>query len=261
MLEKNLPLEGKSALVTGACGGIGREISKKFAAEGADVYLCDIKDCSDFAERINEDLAAERASSLVCDISSAEDVEEMFEQIRLQNSKVDILINNAAVKGPDGPHNFPDMSFEGFKKTIDIDLSGAVYCIQNALPQMLEQKWGRIIFTAAPLSSSGIPAPYLAGKLGFIALANKIAEKYSHKNIHSFALILRHTDTPMIRRVLKSRGKDVEEGIRKLNEKSLTGKMIKPAEIAELYSYFAEADSESIVDLSLLADGGITYLR
>ncbi|MFW6273943.1 MAG: hypothetical protein ACOC17_03445, partial [Halanaerobium sp.] len=121
--------------------------------------------------------------------------------------------------------------------------------------------WGRIIFTAAPLSSSGIPAPYLAGKLGFIALANKIKENYSHKNIHSFALILRHTDTPMIRRVLKSRGKDVEAGIKSLNEKSLTGRMIKPSEIAELYSYFAAADNESIIDLSLLADGGITYLR
>jgi NAD(P)-dependent dehydrogenase (short-subunit alcohol dehydrogenase family) len=257
----NLSLKGKIALITGACGGIGREISRKFAAEGAEVYLCDIKDCSDFAEKINEESSAERARSLICDISSAEEVKDMFGQISSQNSQIDILINNAAVKGPAGPHNFPEMSFEGFKKTIDIDLSGAVYCIQNVLPKMLEQEWGRIIFTAAPLSSSGIPAPYLAGKLGFIALADKIREKYSHKNIHSFALILRHTDTPMIRRVLKSRGKDVEAGIKKLNEKSLTGKMIKPAEIAELYSYFAAAEHESIEDLALLADGGITYLR
>jgi len=110
-------------------------------------------------------------------------------------------------------------------------------------------------------ASSGIPAPYLAGKLGFISLAEKIAEKYSSENIFSFALVLRHTDTPMIRRVLKSRGRNVEAGIKKLNEKSLTGRMIKPAEIAELYSYFAGADIESVQNLKLLADGGITFLR
>lgn len=261
MIKKKLPLEGKTALITGAGGGIGKEISQKFVKDGAEVYLCDIKDSKDFAEKLNKECSAKRAKSLICDISSSKEVKNLFNQIRSNNSKIDILINNAAVKGPEGPHNFPDMTYSGFRKTIDIDLSGAIYCIQNVLPQMLKQQWGRIIFTAAPLSSSGIPAPYLAGKLGFISLANKIKEKYSEKNIYSFALILRHTDTPMIRRVLKSRGKDVKKGIKKLNKKSLTGKMIKPSEIAELYSYFSAADNESIENLSLLADGGITYLR
>jgi len=261
LIKKELPLKGKTALITGAYGGIGRKISQKFAKDGADVYMCDIKDSKEFAEQINKECSAKRAKSLICDISSSNEVKDIFEEIKSNDKKVDILINNAAVKGPKGPHNFPDMTYSGFKKTIDIDLSGAIYCIQNVLPQMIEQKWGRIIFTAAPLSSSGIPAPYLAGKLGFISLANKIKEKYSEKNIYSFALILRHTDTPMIRRVLKSRGKDVEEGIKKLNQKSLTGKMINPSEIAELYSYFSAADKESIENLSLLSDGGITYLR
>lgn len=254
-------LKGKVTLVTGAAGGIGAKVCERFAELGAFVYLCDVQETTHLANLINERFKEPRSKPVQCDISSKEDIKSMYRQISDENSGVDILINNAAVYGPLVAHHFPQISYEDFLKTIKIDLSGAVYCTLMALPHMKENKWGRIIFTAAPLSSSGIPCPYLAGKAGFIGLTKYLSKKYNEYGIRTFALALRHVGTPMIERVIKSRGKDVKTGIKEMNKKSLTGRMITPEEIAEIYAYFSLATSPQINGITLLSDGGITYLQ
>ncbi len=261
MEKTSAPLDGKVTLVTGAGGGIGKSICSEFARLGSIVYMCDIADTSEVAEKINSQNGSNLAKPLSCDISSHEKVNEAHNLIEEKEGGIDILVNNAAVQGPKGAQSFPEISPEGFRKTFDIDLSGAVYWILKALPHMKKQKWGRIIFSAAPLSSSGIPSPYLAGKSGFIGLTKHIGNKYQEYNIRTFSLVLRHVDTPMIRRVLASRNMDIDKGIRKMHEKSLTGKMISPEEIARLYSFFATAPDECVKDLTLMSDGGITFLR
>jgi len=255
------PLKGKNTLVTGAAGGIGMKICEKFAAQGSFVYLCDIQESVDFAQAINEKYTDTRAEPIACDIADKDDVTSMYRRIADERGGVDILINNAAVYGPLETHQFPQISYEDFLATIKIDLSGAVYCTLMALPYMREQQWGKILFSAAPLSSSGIPCPYLAGKAGFIGLAKYIAKHYGDYGISTFALVLRHVGTPMIQRVITSRGHDVEEGLTKMNAKSLTGRMITPEEIADIYAYFSVNTSSGINGASLLSDGGITYLQ
>lgn len=261
MKECYHPLNDRVTLVTGAGGGIGKELCYEFARLGSRVCMCDLSDTREQADEIYKAVGGVRPIPVICDISNRDQVKTMTDKIYKDHGGVDILINNAAVKGPSGSHAFPDMTFEGFKSTINIDISGAVYLTILLLPQMREKKWGRIIFTAAPLSSSGIPAPYLAGKSGFIGLAKSLSLKYGKDGIKTFSLALRHTDTPMIRRVIASKGLDVDEGLKKMNEKSLTGKMITAKEIAKLYAYFATAENTDLTSVSLLSDGGITYLR
>jgi NAD(P)-dependent dehydrogenase (short-subunit alcohol dehydrogenase family) len=256
------PLKGKVTLITGAGGGIGQKIAYEFAQLGSLVYLCDIIDTEKMANEIFNNTGLVKPIPIICDLSKKVDIIKMMDQIKQDNQGVDILINNAAIKGPfKGSHSFPEMDYEGFKFTIDIDLSAAVYLSLLSLPNMKEKQWGRILFTAAPLSSSGIPSPYLAGKSGFIGISKYLAKVGKTYNIRTLALSLRHTQTPMIRKVLASKGIDVEEGIRKLNQKSLTGRMITPEEISKLYAFFAVSDSTDITGVSLLSDGGITYLR
>ncbi|MBN2514857.1 MAG: SDR family oxidoreductase [Deltaproteobacteria bacterium] len=255
------PLKGKTTLVTGAAGGIGMKICERFAALGSFVYLCDIKESADLAQAINEKYMDMRAEPVACDIADKEDVRSMYRRIENQRGGIDILINNAAVYGPLETHHFPQISYEDFLATIKIDLSGAVYCTLMALPYMKEQRWGKILFSAAPLSSSGIPCPYLAGKAGFIGLTKYVARHYGEYGISTFALVLRHVGTPMIRRVIMSRGHDVEEGLAKMNAKSLTGRMITPEEIADTYAHFSVNTTAGINGITLLSDGGITYLQ
>jgi|LGVF01.2.fsa_nt_gb NAD(P)-dependent dehydrogenase (short-subunit alcohol dehydrogenase family) len=261
MKENDCPLNNRVALITGAGGGIGSDICYEFARLGSTVYMVDINDTNELADKIYAEVGGVRPISLICDIANKEQVKAMIDTIQNSDSGIDILINNAAIKGPNGPHTFPEMTLEGFKSTIDIDLSAAVYLSILVLPYMQKQKWGRVIFTAAPRSSSGIPSPYLAGKSGFIGLAKSLSSIYDGDGIKTLSLALRHTETPMIRRVIASKGIDVEEGLRKMNEKSLTGKMITPKEIAKLYAFFAQSDNSEVSSVSLLSDGGITYLR
>lgn len=261
MKENYCPLKNRVTLITGAGGGIGKAICYEFARLGSTVYMVDICDTSALADDIVKDVGGVRPLPVQCDIADKAQVKALMATIEKDHGGVDILVNNAAVKGPDGPHTFPEMTLEGFKSTIDIDLSAAVYLTMLALPQMTQQKWGRVIFTAAPRSSSGIPAPYLAGKCGFIGMAKSLASQYEKDGIRTLALALRHTETPMIRRVIASKGLDVEEGLKKMNERSLTGKMTTPKEIAKLYAFFAATENDEVASVSLLSDGGITYLR
>jgi len=253
-------LEGKVALVTGGGGGIGEAVCKKLASLGVFVYVNDVsKSGRKIAEEINEQNKSEKASFVQYDISSRSAVEEMFKKIGRKHGGIDILINNAAIYGPSC--KFYEMRYEDFVKAIGVDLSGAVYCTLLALSHMRQNKWGRIIFTAAPMSSSGIPAPYLAGKAGFIGLSKYISKEFKKVNINTFGLALRHVGTPMIKRVMKGRGKNVETGLKELDKKSLTGRMMTPEEVAEIYAYFLTSLYEPLAGVVMLADGGITYLR
>jgi NAD(P)-dependent dehydrogenase (short-subunit alcohol dehydrogenase family) len=253
-------LKGKVALVTGGGGGIGEAVCKKLASLGVFVYVNDVSEQGKrVTEEINELSKSEKASFVQYDISSRTAVEEMFKKIEDERRRINILVNNAAIYGPSC--KFHEMPYEDFVKTIGVDLSGAVYCTLLALSHMYQNEWGRIIFTAAPMSSSGIPAPYLAGKAGFIGLSKYISKEFNRENINTFGLALRHVGTPMIKRVIKSRGKNVETGLEELNKKSLTGRMIAPEEIAEIYAYFLTSFYEPLAGVVMLADGGITYLR
>ena len=254
-------LKNKVTLVTGADGGIGAKICERFAELGSFVYLCDIHEPSALADSINSKYDAPRSKPVPCDISKKDDVKAMYRGIANERDGVDILINNAAVYGPMEAHNFPEISYEDFLQTINIDLCGTVYCTLMAIPYMKKNQWGKILFSAAPLSSSGIPCPYLAGKSGFIGLTKHIAKHYGAHGIQTFALALRHVGTPMINRVIKSRGRVVEEGLKKMNENALTGKMITPEEIAEIYAFFSLSTTSAPNGATILADGGITYLK
>ena len=222
-----MDLQGKVSLVTGGAGGIGQAICEKLASLGSFVYVCDIVEATDVVNQINAKFKETRAATAKCDISNKKEVEAMFREIEKQNGGVDILINNAAVYGPKEKRHFPEISYDDFFKTAQVDISGAVYCTLSAIPHMRQNHWGRIIFSAAPMSSSGIPSPYLSGKAGFIGLTRYLSKKYSSEGILTFALALRHIDTPMIRRVIASRGIPIEEGIASMNKKSLTGRYLR----------------------------------
>jgi len=254
-------LKGKVSLVTGGAGGIGASICEKLAALGSFVYVCDIKKADELVDKINNKYSEERAASMVCDISKKESVEATYQQIKEKRDGVDILVNNAAVYGPLEARHFPEISYGDFIKTIQVDLSGAVYFTFLVLPHMRKNGWGRIVFSAAPMSSSGIPSPYLAGKAGFIGLTKYLSKNFRKDGVWTFALALRHVDTPMIRRVIASRGKDVDEGVKAMNKKALTGKMIIPEEIADIYTHFILAPFPNLSGTVIVADGGITWLR
>jgi NAD(P)-dependent dehydrogenase (short-subunit alcohol dehydrogenase family) len=159
-------IAGKTALVTGAGGGIGREIARRLAIEGAAVALVDVNE--DEARGVATEL--ERASFIRADITKAEDVEQMVAQAERTFGGVDVLVNNAG--GYEDPV-FPDASLEHWSRALDLNLRGAMLAIHFAVPAMEKRGAGAIVNIAsvAGLGFGPHPSPeYAAAKAGVMRL-------------------------------------------------------------------------------------------
>jgi NAD(P)-dependent dehydrogenase (short-subunit alcohol dehydrogenase family) len=159
-------IAGKTALVTGAGGGIGREIARRLAIEGAAVALVDVNE--DEARGVATEL--ERASFIRADVTKAEDVEQMVAQAERTFGGVDVLVNNAG--GYEDPV-FPDASLEHWSRALDLNLRGAMLAIHFAVPAMEKRGAGAIVNIAsvAGLGFGPHPSPeYAAAKAGVMRL-------------------------------------------------------------------------------------------
>lgn len=161
-----MEIAGKTALVTGAGGGIGREIARRLAIEGAAVALVDVNE--DEARGVATEL--ERASFIRADVTKAEDVEQMVAQAERTFGGVDVLVNNAG--GYEDPV-FPDASLEHWSRALDLNLRGAMLAIHFAVPAMEKRGAGAIVNIAsvAGLGFGPHPSPeYAAAKAGVMRL-------------------------------------------------------------------------------------------
>ena len=134
---------GKVAVVTGASVGIGRATAIMLASEGAKIIALDIN------EKTLDELSTELKKytpdvfTAVCDVSSEASVNSAIEQGRAALGKVDILVNNAALWRD--VSSFLDTPTSLWKRYMDINVMGVVYCTRAVLPDMIEKKWGRVI--------------------------------------------------------------------------------------------------------------------
>jgi 3-oxoacyl-[acyl-carrier protein] reductase len=170
-------LEGKVALITGATGDIGEDITMTFVREGAKVginYLFDsdrVK-AEDMVKKI-KDIGGD-SISLQADVTKPEEVQVMVAQLVEAFSKVDILVNNAAISAR---VNCIDMELEVWKKIIDVNLTGTFIVTKEVLKQMIKENSGRIINIASQRGQKGAPmvTAYSAAKGGVITFTKALA--------------------------------------------------------------------------------------
>jgi len=134
-----LKLNGKIALVTGGGSGIGKAMAKAILAEGAKVII--IGRTESKLLQAQSELGPE-IEIMVCDITLESQVTNVYETIMSKYGKLDILINNAGTSFKEKAHK---LSFESWKKVIDVNLNGAFLCARGAMKIMVSQKLGRII--------------------------------------------------------------------------------------------------------------------
>ena len=149
--QEERPLKGRVALVTGSAGnGIGRSAALALANAGADVALNygtgrkqeEIEHTGKQVQAAIEQM--ESRSVLICaDTRDEQQVIRLFQQVRKELGSVDILINNAGAGWLD--QDFVEISSERWEQTIAAELNGAFYCVREALPEMREKRWGRIV--------------------------------------------------------------------------------------------------------------------
>lgn len=177
------PLAGKTALVTGAARNIGRAIALSLADAGANIIVNTLQD-QDAADAVAHEIELQGASSLVCvaDVTDRNAVFAMVEAGRDKFGSVDILISNASARGQ---IDFLDMTYENWRRVIDISVDGAFHCAQATLPMMVENSWGRIVTLGGFAWHAGVPrrANNLTGKAGLTGFTRALAAEFGDRGI------------------------------------------------------------------------------
>jgi NAD(P)-dependent dehydrogenase (short-subunit alcohol dehydrogenase family) len=177
-----IDLKGRTAVITGGAQGIGFAIASRLAGSGAAIALWD-RDPDPLREAANHLPGAARATLREVDVSDPEAVREAAETTRKELGKIDILVANAGIAGPN--HKVWDYPIDAWKQVIDINLSGIFYCCRAIVPYMIEQNYGRIVNVASIAGKEGNPnaSAYSASKAGVIALTKSLGKETADKNI------------------------------------------------------------------------------
>jgi NAD(P)-dependent dehydrogenase (short-subunit alcohol dehydrogenase family) len=177
-----IDLKGRCAVITGGAQGIGFAIAERLLGSGATVALWD-RDAGTLREAASQLSGAGRISTAAVDVTSAEGVQSAAEATVKELGKIDILVANAGIAGPN--HKLWEYPIEAWKQVIDINLCGIFYCCRAVVPYMLQQNYGRIVNIASIAGKEGNPnaSAYSASKAGVIALTKSLGKETADKNI------------------------------------------------------------------------------
>jgi 3-oxoacyl-[acyl-carrier protein] reductase len=176
-------LEGKVALVTGSGRNIGRATVLRLAAEGANVVV-NARSNQQEAESVASEARALGVKSLavLADMGKRDQVERMVAKAMSEFGRIDILINNAAIR----PHKpFTDLTVEDWEEVRGIVLDGPFYCTRAVIPSMVANRYGRILFFTGEgaFAGSAKRAHVSAAKMGLVGLARSLASEFAPQNI------------------------------------------------------------------------------
>lgn len=242
-----MKLVDKVAIVTGSGNGIGKAIALKLAKAGAKVVINDISDkVANAALKEIIDISPESSASLF-DVSKSEQVAFAIEKILERYGRIDILVNNAGVLRDNYLTKMPE---EDWDFVLNINLKGPYLCAKAVVPQMMEQKDGRIvnISSRAYMGNKG-QANYSSSKGGLISMTRTLALELGKYNIRVNAIAPGLIDTPLVRGLRP----DVLE---KLILAQPTKTMGKPEDIAAAALFLASDDSRFITGEVIHVDGG-----
>lgn len=179
---KSKDFENKIVVVTGAAKGLGREIAKRFFADGTEMtVLLDVdKDLVCAAAR-EIDPEGKRVLAKACDVSDPACVEIVFAELQKEFGRVDILVNNAGITSD---ALFHKMSNEQFDRVLKVSLYGTFYCSRQVVAGMRERGWGRIINMSSLANRGNVgQANYAAAKAGIIGLTKTMAMELGRNGI------------------------------------------------------------------------------
>ncbi len=242
-------LKGKSALVTGASGGIGADIARTLHSAGAVVALSGTR-----VEPL-EALAAElgeRSHVLPCNLSDAEAVEALPKQAIEAMGAMDILVNNAGITRD---NLFMRMSDEEWAQVLEVNLTSTMRLCRGALRGMMKSRWGRIINISSIVGATGNPGQgnYAAAKAGMVGMSKSLAYEVASRGVTVNCVAPGFIATPMTDKL----NDDQKAAI---NVKIPAGRMGTPEEIAAAVLYLASNEAGYVTGATLHVNGGMAML-
>jgi NAD(P)-dependent dehydrogenase (short-subunit alcohol dehydrogenase family) len=252
-----LELTGKTALISGAGGGICRAIAVAFAEAGAAAIACvdiDAKGAAETARLV--EAAGSKATVQQCNIADEAEVQAATDAAHGAFGRLDILVSGAAPHDPGGP--ITELPLSEWRMVVDINLTGSFLLAKAALPYMIAGGGGSIILIASQLARVGTAgrAAYCATKGALVQLAKVIAIDHADQNIRCNTLSPGAVET---QRTLR-RYNSFEVAKEKLGVKHLTQRLGKPEELAQAAVFLASDAASFVTGSDLLVDGGYTAI-
>lgn len=250
-------LNSRVCIITGGAEGIGAAIAEAFAAAGADLALFDLqeKPLQALSARL-EATHAIQALPIVADISATDAVNAAVSRTQNHFSKIDILVNNAAIAVSGHAWEMPDADWE---RVINTNLSGPFRLIRAVLPGMIERGSGVILNISSTQAHRSWPGwtAYAAAKGGILSMTRQLAGELGANGIRVNSLSPGAIDTPMNQRRIAQEGEQLREQWASMHALERTG---KPIEVAEAALFLCSDASSFITGHDLLVDGGLTTL-
>jgi 3-oxoacyl-[acyl-carrier protein] reductase len=245
-------LDGKVALVTGSGRNIGRATVLKLAAEGAHVVVNSRSNQSEADAVANEARArGVKALSVLADVASKEQVDNMMAKALAEFGRIDILINNAAIR----PHKpFTELTMQDWEQVRGVVLDGALYCTRAVIESMVANRYGRVVFFTGEGAFSGGSgrAHVSAAKMGLVGFARGLASEFAAHNIRVNVVCPGSIDTSRANPEWYQGRPPSASGIP-------LGRQGTADEIAATCVFLVTDDSGFITGQTIHANGGVAY--
>jgi NAD(P)-dependent dehydrogenase (short-subunit alcohol dehydrogenase family) len=237
-------LEGKVCVITGAASGIGAESARLFGAEGARVAGVDLQP------------GAEGELALEADVADEQQVHEMYERVRSELGRIDVLFNNAGIN-PGDDASVTDTPLDVWQRVLDVNLRSVFLCCKHGIPHLLAGGGGSVINTASFVATMGAAVSqiaYTASKGGVVSLSRELGVEFARRGVRVNALCPGPVDTPLLQELFAS---DPDKAARRLVHVPM-GRFADAREIAQA-ALFLATDESSYVNASVfMVDGGLS---
>lgn len=243
-------LEGKTALITGSGGGMGRSHALLMSERGADIIVHDIKEdgAAETAEMVQKNGC--KASVLIADVRDVPDFTAKINAAEAEHGKIDILVNNAGVSG--NKLAIEDVTEEIFDQMFDIQVRGAFFATKAVLPGMKQRKSGRIIMISSiyAMGGSDFASHYAAAKAALSGFTKAWARELAPYRIQVNAVAPGFILTGM------TQGSNTPEMIKARGERMPLGRLTEPEDISYAVAWLASAETEMITGQVISPNSG-----
>ncbi|WP_027136266.1 3-hydroxybutyrate dehydrogenase [Geminicoccus roseus] len=253
-------LQDKVAVVTGAASGIGKEIARVYAREGAKVVIADLNAEAAMATARELDPSGDRSLGVAMDVTNESQVDAGMQQVIDRFGALDVLVSNAGIQivAP-----VVEFEFAKWQKMLAIHLDGAFLTTRAALRQMYKQKSGSVIYMGSVHSkeASVLKAPYVTAKHGLIGLSKVVAKEGAAHGVRSNVICPGFVRTPLVDKQIPEQAKELgiseEDVIRKVMLKeTVDGEFTTVEDVANTALFLASFESNALTGQSIVVSHG-----